>query len=429
MGPRLRGSEQLDPLLVPLPNGTEVATRVERLRAADDDARAIPAGAVGRVIGERDGVYEVRLVSGEHASFVRSELLPRKAGQLRFAMRRATDWQTLSACRVLEATVGSRAWGLAHEGSDHDVRGAFVLPFAWQGGLAELPYDLISADGSATFWEIGKLVRQAVRADPNTLELLFVEGARPLDVMGEWLLAARDAFVSRQIYGTFGRYALSQLKKLQQASRLAEHRALILAWLAADPTLTLDAVAAELARATSIEAPSARDAEQLAKEYVKQLYRSLYDQALLPQNDFASLARFAVMQQATPNEAPDGSPFVLPRELRPKNAYNLLRLIGTAIDWLRTGTASLRVAGARRDELLAIKRGEVPLADVLLRAEALMPELEDAHRQSVLPEQPDLARADSLLRRIHHETARRWVAQAPGPFGADAPPLPTQEQP
>lgn len=428
MGPRLRGSEQLDPLLVPLPNGTEVATRVERLRHGDADARAIPAGAVGRVIGERDGVYEVRLVSGEHASFVRSELLPRKAGQLRYALRRATDWDALSACRVLEATVGSRAWGLAHEGSDHDMRGAFVLPFAWQGGLAALPEDLISADGSATYWEAGKLVRQAVRADPNTLELLFVDGVRPLDPMGEWLLAARDAFVSRQIYGTFGRYALSQLKKLQQASRLAEHRALILAWLAADPTLTLDAVAVQLARATSIAAPSPRDAEQLAKEFVKQLYRSLYDQALLSQNDFASLARFAVAQQSASSDSEDKSLFALPRELRPKNAYNLLRLIGTAIDWLRTGTASLRVEGARRDELLAIKRGEVPLADVLQRAEALMPELEDAHRQSVLPEQPDLSRADEVLRAVVHESARRWVAQSPGPFGADAPPLPPQEQ-
>lgn len=425
--PRLRGSEQLDPLLVPLPNGTEVATRVERLRPSGGDARAIPAGAVGRVIGERDGVYEVRLVSGEHASFVRSELLPRKAGQLRFALRRATDWQTLSVCRVLEATVGSRAWGLHHEGSDHDVRGAFVLPFAWQGGLAALPEELISADGSATFWEIGKLVRQAVRADPNTLELLFVDGVRPLDVMGEWLLAARDAFVSRQIYGTFGRYALSQLKKLQQASRLAEHRALILAWLAAEPSLTLDAVAAQLARATAIEAPTVRDAEQLAKEFVKKLYRSLYDQALLAQNDFASLVRFAVAQRAA-HDSTAGAPFELPRELRPKNAYNLLRLIGTAIDWLRTGTPSLRVEGARRDELLAIKRGEVPLAEVLRRAEALMPQLEEAHRESVLPEQPDLTRADRLLRDIVHETARRWAAQTPGPFGADAPPLPPQEQ-
>lgn len=38
--PRLRGSEQLDPLLVPLPNGTQVATRVERLRASDGAVRA-----------------------------------------------------------------------------------------------------------------------------------------------------------------------------------------------------------------------------------------------------------------------------------------------------------------------------------------------------------------------------------------------------
>ena len=42
------------------------------------------------------------------------------------------------------------------------------------------------------------------------------DGARVLDPMGRWILDERSAFVSQLIYGTFGRYALSQLKKLSQ---------------------------------------------------------------------------------------------------------------------------------------------------------------------------------------------------------------------
>jgi hypothetical protein len=404
--------EHLDPLAVPLPNGTEVATRVDRLRGA----RRIPSGAVGRVVGERDGLYDVQIVGVGLAAYARAELLPRKAGQLRFARRREADWSALLPCVVLEGTVGSRAWGLADDHSDTDVRGAFVLPFAWSGGLAELPQDLTSADGSTTYWEAEKLVRQALRADPNTLELLFVDGARPRDAIGEWLLAARDAFVSQQIYGTFGRYALSQLKKLQQSARLAEHRALVLQWLRSDPTLSLEALATRLATATEIAAPTTRDVEERAREYVKQLYRSMYDQGLIAHAELAALRDFAVSDEAIT--------FELPRELRPKNAYNLLRLIGGAIAWLRTGTPSLRVEGAFRDELIAIKRGQVPLDEVLRHAEARIPELEEARRETKLPKQADAGRADALLRRIRQESARRWIGGAPGPLGADAPPLP-----
>ncbi len=47
----------VDPLSVPLPHGTEVITRVARV-AGD---RRIEQGALGRVVADRDGVYDVAL--------------------------------------------------------------------------------------------------------------------------------------------------------------------------------------------------------------------------------------------------------------------------------------------------------------------------------------------------------------------------------
>ena len=79
MGFRYEG----DPLSVPLPHGTEVTTRVDRGR--------IPAGAVGRVISHEGDGYEVQVVGGARGSYSRDELLPRKAGQLRWAQRRAGE--------------------------------------------------------------------------------------------------------------------------------------------------------------------------------------------------------------------------------------------------------------------------------------------------------------------------------------------------
>jgi hypothetical protein len=147
---------------------------------------------VGRVVAQRDGELDVMIVGVGVLRYARSEVVPRKIGQVRYARRRAEAWGALLPCVVLEATVGSRAWGLADEGSDTDLRGAFVLPFGWTVGLGEPPRDLVSADGSATYWEVGKAARQALRADPNTLELLFVPSATAKDPMGEWLLAERD---------------------------------------------------------------------------------------------------------------------------------------------------------------------------------------------------------------------------------------------
>lgn len=408
---RPRGLAPIDPLSVPLPHGTEVTTRVERL-AGD---RRVPQGVVGRVVAIRDDGFDVLITGIGTLRYARDELLPRRPGQVRFAEQRAADWETLRPCLVLEATVGSRAWGLADEGSDTDLRGVFVLPFPWTAGLVDPPHTLTSADGSITYWEHRKAVHQAIRADPNTLELLFVASARPLDAIGEWLLAERDAFVSADLFGSFGRYAVSQLGKLARSARLAEHRGLVLDWLRDDPPPDLDGVAARLAEISPRPAPTRADAILAAKEYVKQLYRSLHDQGVIEANDLGSLVRFAREGGKQPEPA---------RELRPKNAYNLLRLIHVATAWLRSGAPELEMKGAVRERLLAVKRGEVGLDAVLAEAEALVPALEAARDATRLPRRPDLHRADALLRRIAEEVARRWLHRVPGPLGADAPPPP-----
>lgn len=409
MTTRLSALTEVDPLSVPLPHGTEVTLRVERVL----HGRRVPQGLVGRVVRARDGGFDVLVTGIGELWYARSELAPRRAGQLQFAQRRESAWQALYPCRVLEATVGSHAWGLADETSDTDVRGAFALPFAWTGGLAEPPSDLVSADGSSTFWEVRKLVHQALRADPNTLELLFVPSVRALDEVGAWVLEAREAFVSKLLFGSFGRYALSQLDKLSASQRLAEHRDAVLAWLCEEPAPSLVELGRRLAELSPRAAPTQEDAEHRARLYLKQLYRSLWDQGLLPSNDLEGLTAYARGGGRRPPDA---------RSLRPKNAYNLLRLIELARGWLATGAPTFEASGAFRQRLLSIKRGELPLEEVLREAEAQSPALEAARDASTLPEQPDFARADVLLRKIQGELARRHVLQVPGPWFANTPP-------
>ncbi|MEU9116327.1 nucleotidyltransferase domain-containing protein [Streptomyces sp. NPDC048483] len=87
-----------------------------------------------------------------------------------------------------------------------------------------------------------------------------------------------------------------------------------------------------------------------------------------------------------------------------KHAMHLLRLLASSRDLLRTGVLTLDV-GAAREELLAVRRGEVPWEEVERRMVALHKEAEAAVSGSPLPAEPDRARvADFLFR------ARRGAA-------------------
>jgi hypothetical protein len=399
---------------VQLPHGTDVITSVDR----EASGETIASGSVGRVVGTSVDAVDVQILGIGIVRYLRSEVAPFRSGQVRYALARDAAWNALHHNIVLETTVGSHAWGLAESHSDVDRRGMFVLPFSWTARLGSAPEDLISADGSSTHWEAAKVINQALRADPNTLEMLFVPGAKALDPIGAWMLDARDAFASARIHASFGQYALSQLKKLRRSMRLTEHREIVLAWLREDPKLSLDAAAMRLCESAEIIAPSEADRHAMAKEHLKQLYVSLFDQGILQERNFDALRAYAFTE-------PDFSE--LPRRLRPKNAYNLLRLLITATGWLRTGTPTFEMVGHERAELLAIKRGETDLEAVLRRADFLSKDLDDAHRTTKLPERPNLDHAQQLLLRIREEAGRRWLHRVPGPFGTDASVVPLPE--
>jgi hypothetical protein len=329
----------------------------------------------------------------------------------RNAQRRQIAWDQLHGCVALDARLGARAWGLTGSSSDDEYRGVFVLPAPWTTGLAEPPLDLVSLDGSRTYWEIGKVIRQALRADPATLEMLFAEPT-VVDPIAAELVAMRAGFLSIEIYASFGRHALAQLDRLEHNQRLAEHRAAVIGWLRHDPQLELDAAAERLADAARIQAPTRTDAVARARDYIKQLYRSMYDQGMLVANDWASL-------RAAARTEPE-----LPRDTRPRAAANHIRLLDLAIHWLAGEPPDVHASEAIRPTLLAIKRGEIAVAEILALARQLTPQLEAARHSSPLPRHPDIGRAERALRAARDEAARRWLDRTPGAWGADAPAAP-----
>lgn len=87
-----------------------------------------------------------------------------------------------------------------------------------------------------------------------------------------------------------------------------------------------------------------------------------------------------------------------------KHAMHLLRLLASCRDLLRTGTLRIDV-GERREELLAVRRGEVPWEELRGRVRTLYEETAAAADRSPLPAEPDRARVEDFLVRVRRASA------------------------
>ncbi|MET7343571.1 nucleotidyltransferase domain-containing protein [Streptomyces sp. NPDC005547] len=87
-----------------------------------------------------------------------------------------------------------------------------------------------------------------------------------------------------------------------------------------------------------------------------------------------------------------------------KHAMHLLRLLASCRDLLRTGTLDIEVGEARED-LLAVRRGEVPWPEVERRMTRLAAENDEAAPASPLPAEPDRARVEDFLVRTRRASA------------------------
>jgi hypothetical protein len=84
-------------------------------------------------------------------------------------------------------------------------------------------------------------------------------------------------------------------------------------------------------------------------------------------------------------------------QIKTKHVMHLIRLLIAGIGVLRHGTLPVRVEAEHRDQLLAIRRGEVDWSETESWRLKLHAEFDAALRQSPLPERPDYASANAFL--------------------------------
>jgi hypothetical protein len=178
-------------------------------------------GSVGVVLEsppDNRYAYTVRFADGTEVKARFAELALRRR-EVDEQLVRSPD--ELRRFIIYRCVVGSRAFGLATETSDDDVRGIYLPTAERHWSLFQLPEQLeFSSDGrDEVYWELEKFLRLALKANPNVLETLWTPLVLEADETAHELLQLRHAFLSKHLYKTYSGYVLSQFRRMQAAQR------------------------------------------------------------------------------------------------------------------------------------------------------------------------------------------------------------------
>ena len=113
---------------------------------------------------------------------------------------------------VLECISGSKAYGLDTPESDTDIKGVFVLPKNEFYGLNYIP-QVNNETNDVVFYELGRFIELLAVNNPNILELLSTPKSEVLFKHPFLKDIKTEIFLSKLCKDTFGRFALSQIKK------------------------------------------------------------------------------------------------------------------------------------------------------------------------------------------------------------------------
>ena len=120
---------------------------------------------------------------------------------------------------ILFGLAGSKSYGLDTPESDTDLKGLCIPPvnyfYGWLNNFEQAERKKQDDDIEFVVYDIRKFFNLAANANPNILELLFLDPADYLIMteLGERLIANRDKFLSRKVVHTYSGYAHSQLQK------------------------------------------------------------------------------------------------------------------------------------------------------------------------------------------------------------------------
>lgn len=113
---------------------------------------------------------------------------------------------------IMDAIVGSTAFGLATETSDIDTRGVFVLPL--EERIAYGAIDQVADEkNNHVYWELSKFLQLLREGNPSALE--FLNSPKKCILRGEEFFNAipKDIWITRRVLNAFLEFAKTQLSR------------------------------------------------------------------------------------------------------------------------------------------------------------------------------------------------------------------------
>jgi predicted nucleotidyltransferase len=197
-----------------IPHGTQIVTMVDKVLK---DYK-YKTGRTGVIIDSNfdNNTYTIRFSDNAEVEYERREITIRKIEIENFIQTFAPEPKQLKENIIYECLTGSRAFGLATESSDDDIRGIYLAPPEVHLSLWGAPEQLEDKQADIVYWELEKFLRLALKANPNVLETLWSPLIKISTPLSSELLEMRESFLSRHIFKTYGGYAISQFEKMKK---------------------------------------------------------------------------------------------------------------------------------------------------------------------------------------------------------------------
>lgn len=280
---------------------------------------------------------------------------------------------------LYEAVHGSRAHGLAQEGSDTDLKGVVVGPARWYFGFRGGP-EQIELHPDHVRYELRKLLRLVAKANPTVLEVLFTDPSyhRVMTPWGERLLDERERFVTKRVAGSFGGYAMQQLRRIETHRR----------WLLHPPREAPERAAFGLPERKPIPRDQLGAAEALVERgQTPPLSDSLLEVLAREKRYRSAKKEWDQYTHWKKHRNPKRAALEAEHGYDTKHAMHLIRLQRMAVEILRTGEVIVRRPD--RESLLAIRRGALSYDALVDEARANVAAIDAAAKTSALPAEPD----------------------------------------
>jgi len=339
---------------------------------------------------------------------------------------------------VLECISGSKAYGLDTPNSDTDIKGVFVLPKDIFFGLEYIP-QISNSTNDEVYYELGRFIDLLAQNNPNILELLNTPEGAVLFKHPYMEVIKSELFLSKLCVNTFGKFALSQIKKAKGlkkkiANPIAEERKTPLDFC----YVNYGNGSVPVSKFLELKNWKQEDCGLVNIANMRDVYGLYHTE----KGVFSGLIRKSTSNDVTLSSVPkgheqvallyfnkDGYSFYC-REYREywdwvekrnedryqstenhgknydaKNMMHVFRLLDMAIEIGKEG--KVNVLRPNREFLLDIKSGKFEYDELLAWADQKQVEMEEAFRSSTLQHEPNPIRVNELLvalrERFYHD--------------------------